>query len=153
MTLVRLKLTGADAPVTVAVTVYAPDVELAVKVDDLATPKLLVASVSVVVPLAKVPLGPEVGAVKVTLSPPVTTPFVVTVAANGAAKGLPPAALWVVPPVAAMVIVSGCPEPVVVDEVLLPPPQPDKKQRHTPTNANRARRHLCIDKFFLCPRT
>jgi hypothetical protein len=40
-------------------------------------------SVSVLVPLAKVPPGPEVGAVKVTFSPPVPIPLVVTVAVKG----------------------------------------------------------------------
>jgi hypothetical protein len=64
-----------------------------VKGEEVATPSLSVISVSVEVPFAKVPLGPEAGAVNVTLSPPVRTPLVVTVTLSDDGKGLPLGAL------------------------------------------------------------
>src|SRR5208283_4616275 len=99
--LVRSKLAGDAAPVTLAVTVKAPPTEFAVNLEDVAWPELLVMSVSVVLPLANVPLGPEVGAVNVTFSPPVPTPLVVTVAVSGRPNALPLTAL--------------CGEPLVVE--------------------------------------
>jgi hypothetical protein len=75
-----------------------------VKVEDVATPVLeSVVSVSVVCPFANVPLGPELGAVNVTVAPP-TTLFLLssTVAANGAANGVPMLVLCPDPPVAAI---------------------------------------------------
>ena len=91
--MVRLKVTGVFTPLTVALTMKVPGVEFAVNLEEVATPLLFVRSVSVVVPLAKVPLAPEDGAVKVTISPGVPILFVVTVASKGAAKVRPPAAL------------------------------------------------------------
>lgn len=92
------------------------------------------ASDSVLVPLAKVPLAPEVGAVKVTFSPTVRTPLVVTVTVKGPANGLPTAALCDKAPVA--VIVTTCGVAVVAEfELLLPLAQPPKKTRDRPINA------------------
>jgi hypothetical protein len=88
--LVRLKLAGNAAPVAAAVTVYGPDVEFAVKVDDVTAPVALVMPVSVSVPLlAKMALAPDDGAVKVTATPLAGAPFEVTVATRGAAKAAP----------------------------------------------------------------
>jgi hypothetical protein len=53
---------------------------------EVATPLELVARVSVFVPLLKVPLAPEVGAVNVTDAPLKGEPFCVTVATNAVAK-------------------------------------------------------------------
>jgi len=65
---------------------------------DVATPEALVTAV--LTPPAKVPLGPEPGAVNVTVTPLTGLPLAsFTVATNGAAKGVVTAAL--------------CPEPLV----------------------------------------
>jgi len=67
---VRLKSPGVEIPVTVAVTVYGPPaVSSAVNKDAAAMPLALVVAVVVFVPLAKVPLGALLGAVKVTVVP------------------------------------------------------------------------------------
>ena len=73
------------------------------KVDEVATPLALVVSVSVAAPFVKVPLAPEDGAVKVTITPLVGVPPVITVATSGAANAVPTGALCGVPLVAAMV--------------------------------------------------
>src|SRR5579863_6140118 len=70
--LVRLKLAGVDTPATDAVTVYAPAVVPAVNTAEVATPLALV--VAVFTPPAKVPVAPEAGAVKVTVTPVVGDP-------------------------------------------------------------------------------
>ena len=68
--LVRVKSTGPASPDTVAATMYGPPaVALAVKAKAVATPFAPVVAVLLVLPLAKVPDAPEVGAVKVTLAP------------------------------------------------------------------------------------
>jgi hypothetical protein len=74
-----------------------------VNVVDVATPTELVVSVSVAVPFSKVPLAPLDGAVKVTETPPVGVPPVVTVATSGAANTVLTAAVCGVPLVAVMV--------------------------------------------------
>jgi hypothetical protein len=89
----RLKLAAAVVPATAAVTITAPSVPLAVKVDEVATPLALVVSVSVLVPPAKVPLAPVAGAVKTTKAPLTGDPDMVTVATRGVAKAVLSAAL------------------------------------------------------------
>ena len=91
--LVRLKPTGADAPVTVAVTEYVPPLMFAVKGEEVAVPSSPVTSTSLMVPLEKVPLAPEAGAANVTFSPLTLIPFWVTVTENGELNGLPLALL------------------------------------------------------------
>jgi hypothetical protein len=67
-----------------AVTISAPAVEFAVKAEEVATPLVLVVTVSVAVEFdANVPLAPDAGAVKVTVTPAVGFPPVVTVATSG----------------------------------------------------------------------
>jgi hypothetical protein len=65
--LVSEKLAGAEEPVADAVTVYVPVALLAVKTGAVASPEAFV--VAVLIPPAKVPLGPLVGAVNVTVKP------------------------------------------------------------------------------------
>jgi hypothetical protein len=89
----RLKLAVAVVPATVAVTVSAPNVPLAVNVDEVATPLALVVSVSVLVPPVKVPLAPVAGAVKTTNAPLIGDPPMVTVATKGVANAVLSAAL------------------------------------------------------------
>jgi hypothetical protein len=103
--LVRLKLAVVDTPATDAVTVYAPAVVPAVKTAEVATPLALV--VAVFTPPAKVPVAPEAGAVKVTVTPVVGDSPVVTVATSGAANAAPTAALCAVPLVTAMASTGG----------------------------------------------
>lgn len=90
-----------DTPLTEAVTAYALwlTVEFAVNVDEVATPLEFDASVSVVLPFAKVPLAPDEGAVNVTEAP-LTGLFLLssTVAENGLGNAVPTLAL--------------CPDPV-----------------------------------------
>src|SRR5580704_253197 len=68
-------------------------VAFAVNVVELATPLAFVVSVSVLVPLANVPLAPVAGAVKVTVAPLIGFWPLSTVAARGAANAVPTAAL------------------------------------------------------------
>lgn len=106
--LVKAKLAGVVAPGVVAVTEYAPAVALAVNAVDVAMPLEFVVSVSVsVVLLPKSPLAPEAGAVKVTATPLVGDPLVVTVAESGRAKAVLSAALCPPPLVGVMVTVGG----------------------------------------------
>ena len=70
------------------------------KVGDVATPLPLVVACAVVDPPVKVPLAPFDGAVKVTSTPLVGFPLVVTVALRGKAKAVLTVALCGVPPVA-----------------------------------------------------
>jgi hypothetical protein len=65
---------------------------------DVATPLELV--VAVFTPPAKVPLAPDVGGAKVTVTPLAGVPPVVTVATRGAANAAPTTALCGVPLVA-----------------------------------------------------
>src|ERR1700723_2754572 len=99
---VKLKVVVAVTPATEAVTVSAPIVPFAVKVVEVATPLELVVSVSVFVPLAKVPLAPVAGAVKTTNAPATGVEPIVTVATSGAANAVLSAVLCGVPLVAAM---------------------------------------------------
>ena len=122
--LVSMKLAAEVAPGAVAVTVYAPMVVPAEKAADVATPLALV--IAVVVPFANAPLAPEDGAVKVTVTPAVGVPFVVTVATRGAVNAAPTAALWPDPLVAAIATVVVV---VFVLEVLEEPPHPVRKLR------------------------
>lgn len=101
----RLKLAVVDTPATDAVTVYAPAVVPAVKTAEVATPLALV--VAAFTPPAKVPVAPEAGAVKVTVTPVVGDPPVVTVATSGAANDEATAALCAVPLVTAMASTGG----------------------------------------------
>jgi hypothetical protein len=77
-------------------------VVFAVNVEEVATPFVPVTSVSVLVPLAKVPLGPDAGAVNVTASPLVAIELEVTVALNGVENVFPTAPLCADPLVAVM---------------------------------------------------
>ena len=106
---VKAKVAGVVAPVAVAVTEYAPAVELAVKICEVAMPLELVVSVSVTagVAVANRPLAPVAGAVKVTETPLATgVPLEVTVAANGFANAVLTVALCPAPPVAVMAMVG-----------------------------------------------
>ena len=78
-------------------------VPLAVNVEDVATPFTSVVAVVRLLPPVKVPLAPDDGAVKVTSTPLVGFPFVVTVALSGEAKAVLTVALCGVPPVAVMI--------------------------------------------------
>jgi hypothetical protein len=78
-------------------------VPLAVKVGEVAMPLASVVAIAVLLPPAKVPLAPEDGAVKVTTTPLVGNPPVVTVATRGAANAVLISALCGVPLVAAIV--------------------------------------------------
>jgi hypothetical protein len=121
--LVRLKLAVPDAPEAVAVTEYEPAVAFAVNAAEVAMPFEPVVSVSVVVPLAKVPLAPDDGAVKVTVTPLVPELPVVTVACNAVTNCVLMVVLWGVPAVAAIDSTGGG---VVVELEL---PQLGKKLR------------------------
>jgi|SRR5579862_2566706 len=106
--LVKAKLAGVIAPVAEAVTVYAPAVELAVNILEVAMPLALVVSVSVSagVVVANRPLAPDDGAVKVTVTPLAGDPLEVTVA-ESVPNELPTTALVVYPLFAAMAITGG----------------------------------------------
>jgi hypothetical protein len=67
---VSAKFAGFKTPATVAVTVYAPAVLLAVNTGAVATPCPFVLTVAVVPTPVNVPLAPLVGAVNVTTAPP-----------------------------------------------------------------------------------
>jgi hypothetical protein len=131
--LVRLKLAAVVAPGAVAVTLYAPNVVPAEKAADVATPLALV--VAVVLLPANEPLAPEDGAVKVTITPAVGVPLVVTVATRGAANPAPAAALWPDPLVAAIATVCVIVVFVVADE----PPQPVRKLKVRKNGVRRTR--------------
>jgi len=99
--LVNEKPAGVDTPATVAVTVNAPAILLAVNAGAGATPCVFVITVAKFVPPAKVPLAPLAGAVKLTVTPLTAFPLAsLTVACSGSAKPL--------------LIVTLCPEPAVV---------------------------------------
>lgn len=84
--LVSRKLAGVPTPATVATTAYEPAALLAVIFGEVATPEALVTTVAMTEP-AKLPLAPEAGAVKVTVTPETgLPPESNTVAANGLAK-------------------------------------------------------------------
>jgi hypothetical protein len=85
-----------------------PVVALAEKIEVLATPKVLVATVSVAEPPANVPLAPLAGALNVTFTPETGFPLAsFTVAAKGLLKALLTRALW--PPPEAAVTLLGAP--------------------------------------------
>ena len=79
---------------------------MAVNIGEVATPLEFVVAVTVLLPPAKVPLAPVAGAVKVTTTPPVGDPLVVTVAPNGEANAVLTAALCGVPLVGEIVSVA-----------------------------------------------
>src|SRR6202166_3345708 len=109
---VRLKLAGVDTPAAVAVTVYAPEIPLALNTGEDATPLAFVVTVVVFVPVsAKVPLAPPAGAANVTKTPLVGDPPVVTVATRGAAKAVLIVVVCGVPPVAAIAAAEPFPVP------------------------------------------
>jgi hypothetical protein len=99
--LVRLKLAGVVAPVAVAVTEYAPAVELAVHVVD-ALPLESVVAVGV----AGVQPAPEDGAVNVTVTPVAGEPLEVTFTPSGVPNASVIVWLCVVPPVAVIAMVG-----------------------------------------------
>lgn len=80
---VRLNVATAAAPGAEAVTVYAPAIAFAVKLAGVAMPSELVVAVLVADDVSeKTPLGPVVGALKVTTIPVAGNPFEVTVTAS-----------------------------------------------------------------------
>ena len=82
-TLVTLNVVDPP-PGMLTVTVYDPAVPFVVNGDDVATPWAFVVAVVVSVPLAKVPLGPLPGALKVTTTPGTGLPWAsVTVTEKG----------------------------------------------------------------------
>jgi hypothetical protein len=98
---------------------------LAVKVEAVATP-LLVVAVVVAVPLAKVPLAPVDGAVKVTVTFDTRFPEAsLTVTCSGVANGAVPADDCALPAVAVREV--GEPTPLFPLLVLPPPVQPKRK--------------------------
>jgi hypothetical protein len=102
--LVKAKETKAVRPLAEAVTEYAPAVALAVKMGEVATPEVLVSRVAAVPLPANIPLAPEAGALKVTLTPETGLPLVsLTVATNGLLKAWLTCALCPPPEVAVMV--------------------------------------------------
>ena len=120
--LVSAKLAGVVTPATEAVTVYGPPaVALAVNVAEVATPLLLV--VAVLTPPAKLPLAPEAGGVKVTVTPETgLPPLSFTVATRGAAKAVLMAVLCGVPLVA---VIEAAVPAVLVSAKLAVPATPD----------------------------
>jgi hypothetical protein len=119
---VKAKEAGVARPATDAVTVYGPpDVALAVKAGEVATPEALVCTVAVMLGgvTANVPLAPDAGAVNVTLAPEIRLPLAsFTVATNGRLKAAPTSALW--PPPEVAVIVPGAPATLVRAKVAEP---------------------------------
>ena len=67
--LVNWKTAGMPSPVTIADTVYDPKVPFAVNTGEVAIPALLVIADTVLWPPANNPLGPVVGALKMTVTP------------------------------------------------------------------------------------
>jgi hypothetical protein len=97
---VRLNVADVVPPETLAVTLYAPTMELAVAVT-LATPEEFVIAVG----LERVALAPDDGGVNVTVAPLTgLPPPSVTVACNVVANCVPTAALCVAPAVAATAV-------------------------------------------------
>ena len=104
--LVMAKTAGVTTPVTVAFTLYAPPVALAVNVGAVATPLAFVVTIAVnppFVPPVNVPLAPLAGAVNVTEAPLTRfPPLSFTVACNAVAKAIVTGVLCGVPAVAVM---------------------------------------------------
>src|SRR5208283_2187284 len=76
--------------VTVAATLYAPAVALALKFEEVATPLVLVVSVSVFVEFdAKIPLAPDEGAVNVTDTPLTGLPYMSSTVAISGSPNIP----------------------------------------------------------------
>ena len=76
---------------------------MAVKTGEVATPEVLAFTVAVIPPPAKVPLGPEVGALNVTLAPEIRLPLAsFTAATRGLANALSTCAIWPPPDMAVM---------------------------------------------------
>ena len=85
---VKLKVVVAVTPATEAVTISAPMVPLAVKVDEVATPFESVVSVSVFVEFEKVPLAPRCRSREDDKHAAHGVAPIVTVATSGAANGV-----------------------------------------------------------------
>ena len=104
-----LKLVNSNAaavatPLTVALTLYVPEVAFAANAGAVATPFAVVLMLTVAPPPAKVPLGPEPGAVKVTVAPGTAfPPASFTMACRFVAKVVLIVVLCGVPAVAVMV--------------------------------------------------
>src|SRR2546427_92877 len=111
---VSARLAGVAAPTTAAATLYGPPaILLAVNTGAVATPSELV--VAVLTPPAKEPLGPLVGAVKVTVTPLTGLfPESFTVACNCVVYAVLTVALCGVPPVA--VILAAAPVRLVSEK-------------------------------------
>ena len=116
--LVRLKLAGVALP-AVAVTVYAPDFVLAVKLLEVAWPSPPVLAVVLLAALAKLPDAPVVGAVKVTVVPGTGLPYwSVTLAVRAVVKAVFIAAAWPEPDTAATL--AGAPAVFVAEKLVAP---------------------------------
>jgi hypothetical protein len=109
------KLAGAATPATLALTVKAPVVPLAIRVGAIAIPAALVVAVAVVKP-PKAPLAPELGAVNVTVTPEAGFPKPSwTVACNAVPNAVPTTVVCGVPPVATMLAGAAA---MIVNEML-----------------------------------
>jgi hypothetical protein len=111
---VNWKAAELETPATVAATAYGPPAAaFAVNVDDVALPFASVICVSAFVPLlANVPLAPDAGAAKVTLTPPSGEPFCVTAAIRGNPNAVPTCALCG-DPLPTLIAVTGAAEEFV----------------------------------------
>src|SRR5579884_1543418 len=102
--LTRAKEADGLAPGAEAVTTYPPGVSLALKGGATAIPLELVVAVAVAPDPAKLPEGPDVGALKVTVTPGTGLASAsVTVTERGTAKASPTGAAWSEPSPAVMV--------------------------------------------------
>jgi hypothetical protein len=97
------KIALLATPATLAVTLYDPTVPFAVKAGAVPTPKLSVATVAVMEPPKKVPLAPEPGAAKNTVTLGTTLPRESrTVTCKGLENAVLIVALWLPPAVTAI---------------------------------------------------
>jgi hypothetical protein len=103
-------------PLVLALTEYEPTVLFAVNTGDVAVPAAVVTAVFT--PPEKVPLGPLVGAVKVTVVPLIKLPKLsLTITTSGLLNEVPIAALWPEPDTTAMV--AGAPALFVKEKAAL----------------------------------
>ncbi len=101
---------------------------MAVNTGEVAMPDVLVATVAVAPPPAKVPLAPEAGALNTTLMPAIPLPPESLTVATSGAKGAPTFTLWPPPDVTMMLLALPAvfakanvawPETLAVDAVTL----------------------------------
>jgi hypothetical protein len=126
---VRLKFAVAFAPLTDAITVYVPAFVLAVNAGEVALPLESVVAAAVVLPPLNVPLAPEGGAEKFTVTPTWGVPLFVTVATRGKANWF---CTWAL-----------CEEPLFTVIVApSPPPKDEDPEQPTSTNVRNANTEL-----------